>query len=424
MGDTVASLPSVTPFVPVRMYSGETSRAQRQAIMRESTRHHDEYFAQEYGYDPESITAMCEAFTGGRHGFSFLEIERNARAVESAAGRVFRNREAITTSQAAAAISLVIVHQIIDAYAQQPAIFRELAEIETSNGDSEVYPEEFMDDIPVRTGETEPAPESRMGAGVVRIKNYQYTRALVISKRYFDLDKTGQTRRFANEFGSKYPIAQDRAFLLGIFLAGQYQNMTTNGGIIPPTNIAGGLTLAGAAYTAAGVVGIPDGYNPAASQMTPAAIEDALLAPALFTDPYGVEIGTGIEFDTLLCDSIDRFKAKRFVQSNVNPVQLLQGDTTGQAPGAFSDNVLKGEFTVASHPYVRKTRAPLSGKGYPWAMMQKGKSGAVMQIEKEWEVNQEMPLAGKSFDESTLRWRGSGWFGSGLRSGRRIYIAN
>lgn len=411
---------------PVRMYNGTMAPAERAEFLRESFAPFAEDFVDQYGWDADGARKLCEAFSRGASRFSFRRTIESINDREIADGKRIRNREAITTSQSAAAISLIIIHSMMDTYAQTPAIFRELAEVGPSNGDSEVYPESFMDDLPVLTAETEPAPESRMGNAVVRIKNYPYTRALAISKRLFELDKTGMARRWASNFGSKYPIMQDRAFVLGIFRAGQYAQMTTNGGLLPPTNIAGGLTLAGSYASGPGLVGVPDGYTTTAGQLTPQNIENALLAPALFVDPYGVEIGTGVEYDTLLCDSLDRFKAKRFVQSNVNPVQLLAGDTTGQAPGAFTDNVLKGEFTVASSPYIRRTRAPLSGNGFPWAMLQRGQSGIVMQIEKEWDVQQELPNAGLSFDEGTFRWRGEGRFGTGMTPDalRRVFFGN
>jgi hypothetical protein len=407
--------------VVIRMVEGAMSQAEREAFVRESVTPLIAEFAERYRLDEGNVRELCEAYTGRNRRFSFMAIEQGVRVSEGL--RNITAREAITTSQAAAAIGLVVIHQIMDTYTQTPAIFRDLAEIETSNGDSEVYPEEFYDDLPVPTAETEPAPESRMGAGVVRIKNYVYTRALAISKRYFELDKTGQTRRFANAFGSKYPIAQDRAFVNGIFRA--YTGPTNliapyGSGIFPPTNIAGQISQA------AGYVSVPAGYAPKASQVTPQALEDALVAPAYFVDPYGIEIGAAIEFDTWLGDSSDRLKVKRFMQAQYTSViaGAPGSDSTGQQPGVFTDNVLKGEFQIAHSPYVKKTRAPLSGNGYPWACLKAKQFGGVLQDRKPWSVTQENPMAGQSFDARSFRWQGEGEFGTGMRTGRKIYIGN
>ncbi|MBD5603546.1 MAG: hypothetical protein IAI48_00395 [Candidatus Eremiobacteraeota bacterium] len=423
---------------PVSIYDGKRAPHEVQAAVREAMAPIQDDFASYFGWDGEHVRAMCEAFVAGgigKRAFSFTELERQILAREGHEGKPqnrYEAREAITTSQNGAAIGLIVMHAIEQAYEVQPAIFRDLAEVTTSNGESEVYPEEFYDDLPVPTAETEPSPESRMGQRNVRITNYGYTRRLAISKRYFELDKSGMTKRFASNFGKKYPIAQDRAFVNGMFKTGVPANLIQNGGLFPGTNIAGygpgnGFGT-GTAY--GGVTGVPASYNPQASPLTPAAIENALLAPATFVDPYGIEIGAGLEFDTLLVDSLDRYKAKRFVQSNVNPVQLLTtGDpnglvAAGQASGSFTDNVLKGEFTVAHSPYVKKSRAPLSGSGFPWSMFKKGENGFVMQIERDWTTEQEVPNAGDSFTTRSFIWQGEGWFGAGFRTGRLTYFGN
>jgi len=420
---------------PVQLYGG----VRPPQVIREAVREYMEPwqndFAEHYGWDGDSVKQMCEAFVSGKKPFSFVELERSILAREGDGAQLNRyaTREAITTSQNVAAIGLIIMHAIEEAYEVQPAIFRDLAEVTTSNGESEVYPEEFYDDLPVPTAETEPSPESRMGQGNVRIANYGYTRALAISKRYFDLDKSGMTKRFAANFGKKYPIAQDRAFINAAFRTMVPANLIQNGGIFPGTNIAGygGGNGFGSTSSYGAVTGIPAGFTTAASPLTPQAIENGLLAPATFVDPYNVEIGAGLEFDTLLVDSLDRYKAKRFVQSNVNPVMLLTTGTdpnglinAGQAPGSFTDNVLKGEFTVAHSPYVKKTRAPLSGSGFPWMLFKKGANGLIVQIEKDWVVEQEDPKAGKSFDERSYRFQGEGWFGVGWRTGRLAFTGN
>ncbi len=383
--------------------------------------------ADQLNADPAYVRQMCEAFASGNPRFSFEKLRESIDAAAVAAGaKIYRGRETITSSQTSSAISNIVVHTIMSEFAKAPAIYTELAEVTTSNAESEVYLEEYQDDIPVLTGEIEPAPESRSGSREVRLRNYLYTRMLAISKKAFDTDKVGNVRDRATRFGQKAPLVMDRQWVFSVFRTFQYSQMSTSSpnGIVQPTNIAGGLAYAGALYPQAGIVGVPAGFSTAPSALSPASIENALLSPATFVDPYGDETSTGTEFDTLLCDSLDRFKAKRFVGSQINPVQLLANDTTGQSPGAFTSNVLFGEFTVAASPYVRRSRAPLSGSGYPWAMMKRKDNGAKMQILTPWNVEQEASNAGEAWASRIYRWQGKMEFAAGIVNGRKMYVGN
>lgn len=374
-----------------------------------------EEFEEATGFDGHALLedythrGVRTRISGG--GFRYSEVERGIR--EANAGRAMRTVETITSTQMAMTINLTTVHDIYDDYGDWPAVWRDLAEIVPSNAIDEVYPEEWSDDMPIAVAETEPAPEARITGNNIRIRNYEYARELVISKRLFDRDKLGRVRDAANRFGRKYIQAMDKAFVIAFFAAGSPGNLITRGGTIPAVNLAG---MSGYA-----------GFNPSgAGPITPARLEDALTAPALFLDPFNVEIV--VEFDTVFVDSFDRMKTLRFLNSQyTSTLGLAPGaDTTGQAPGTFAENVLRGMLQLAYSPYVKRSRNPLAGagNGFPWAVIDGDDSGAVMQIVHELEVEQEAPNAGRSHEERSYRWQGVVEFGTGMRNARKVYFGN
>lgn len=377
----------------------------------------DQY--EELGFDGRALledyaSTSAAARVGG--GFRFSEIERSLREANATAEAGTRTREAITTSQMASTINLTVTHDIYDDYADWPAVWRDLCEVVNSNSVDEIYPEEWQDDMPVAVAETEPAPESRVVGANIRIRNYEYARELVISKRLFDRDKVGRAKRAAQRFGRRYIQAMDKAFVLGFFKAGALTNLNTlPNGTIPKTNLAGQSGIAG--------------FNPSgAGPITPQRLEDALTAPAFFVDPFNYEIV--VDFDTVFVDSFDRLKTLRYLNSQYTSVQTAYapgGDTVGQTAGAFSENVLRGQLKIAFSPYVKKARNPLAGagNGFPWATLEAGAdSGAIMQVVHELEIEQEAPNAGKSHEERSYRWQGTVEFGTGVRNARLIYFGN
>lgn len=374
-----------------------------------------EAFVQTYEWDADHARSLLESWRQPdgtvSPDFSFATLSREiARIAESQAGTGFGarlTREAITTSQTAAAINLVVVNTIFNDYGEAPAIYQDLAELENSNGEDELYPEEWADDMPVPVAETQPAPESRISAGVIRIRNYVYARALAISKRYFDRDKTGQVRRAAANFGRKYKKAMDKSFVVAFFRAGTVANLIANGGTLPATNLAG--------HNGYGTY-----YNPTAGPVNPDRLEAALTAPAQFTDPYGNLLE--VDMNTVFVDTFDRMRVKRYLTSQYTANQPPT-DLGGQAAGPFSDNPLRDEFQIAYSPYVKMARQPVSGTGFPWATLE-AKRGAVMQIVQDLQVTQEQPLAGKSFDERSYRWLAEAEWGTGVRNARLIYYGN
>ena len=402
----------------VTILSGVLPQAVRERQLERRFNPVIESFIERYEWAPEHARELIESFRAGDPDFSFSGLMRAiAKISEAQTARLGKGpvasvtRETITSSQTVAAINMIVTNTIFNDYGDQSAIYQDLAEIEVSNGDSELYPEEWADDMPVPVAETEPAPETRIGSGVIRIQNYVYARALAISKRYFDKDKTGQVRRVAANFGKKYKKAMDKSFVTAFFRAGTVANLIANGGYIPSTNIAGqnAYTVGGSTY-----------YNPSAGPVSPDRLEAALTAPAQFSDPYGNLIE--VDMNTVFVDTFDRMRVKRYLTSQYTPNQPTV-DVGGQAAGTFAENPLRDEFQIAFSPYVKQARAPISGTGFPWATLE-AKRGAVMQIVQDLQVLQEAALAGKSFDERSYRWTCSAEWGTGVRNARLLYFGN
>lgn len=401
----------------VRLLTGRPDLDRARELIEALHEPYIEQYEHETGFDGHALLedyGSTAASARVRGGFRYSTIERSLRESAAEGGSVpIRTQEAITTSQMAATVNLTVTRDIYSDYGTWPAVWRDLAEIEQSNSLDEIYPEEWSDDMPVRVAETEPAPESRAVGGNIRIRNYEYARELVISKRLFDRDQVGRAKRTAANFGRKYIQAMDKAFVFGLFRAGQLSNLLTRGGTIPATNLAGQSGIAGFNTTGAGPI-------------TPARLEDALTAPAFFVDPFNIEIV--VDFNTVFVDTFDRMKTMRFLNSQ--HTSTLTGaagsDATGQAAGPFTDNVLRGMLQVAYSPYVKKSRNPLAGagQGFPWAVMDKNDSGVVMQIVHELEIEQEAPNAGKSHEERSYRWQGVVEFGTGVRNARKLFFGN
>lgn len=358
----------------------------------------------EHGFDIDPIFKAMES--GER--VSYNAIERSFR--EQA--RALRLSEAITSTQMAITINLTMMHEIVDEYADWPALYRDLAELHTSNSIDEVWPEEWSDDIPIAVAETEPAPESRVAGGQVRIRNYEYARVLVIAKRLFDRDKMGIAKDAARKFGRKFEIAKDQAWLNALFRAGALNNLGNAAGMIPASNLAGQTTQ----------------MTTTPGPVTPQRLEDALTAPAYITDPFNNPLV--VDFNTVVVDSFDRLKTQRYLNSQYTANQVQTDTIAGQNAGPFSDNVLRGAMTLAYSPLVKRTRGPLktdgasaAANGLPWATMEKGR-GPILQTVHDLEVDMENPNSGKSFDERSYRWQALVEFGVGVRNARLVYYGN
>jgi hypothetical protein len=354
-------------------------------------------YQHDHGID---ASVILKAFESGK--FSYSATKRSLME----AGRAQRLTEAILTSQMSDTIALTMMNAIVDDFVQFVPIYKGLAEESTSNALDELYPEEWTDDMPIRVGETEEAPESRVIGGNLRIRNYEYARELAIPKRLFDRDKMGQAKRAASEFGKKFEQVKDKAWVWSLIRAGNTSNLGLAIGQVPPSNMAGQTTS----------------FTTTAGPITPQRIEDALTAPAYFVDPFNNVLT--VEFDTVLVDSFDRFKTMRFVDSIYTSTAVPAAtDMTAQTAGPFSNNVLKGAVTVAASQFVKSARAQLGSSGYPWVLMQAGR-GAIMQTVHDLEVEQEAPNAGKSHDQRSYRWQAVIEFGTGVRSPRVFFWGN
>lgn len=360
-----------------------------------------ESFGLENGIDGQAI---LESFRKGK--FSYAAVERDLRA-HNRAGNT-RLAEAITTSQMANTISLTMINEIVDDYTAYVPTYKGLAEEHTSNSLDELYPEEWEDSMPVSVGETEEAPESRIAGGQVRIRNYEFARTLVISKKLFDRDKMGQAKSAARKFGKNFEQIKDKTWIFAFFRAGTVANIGRGTGQVPVSNLAGQTT----------------GMTTSPGPITPQRLEDALTAPAFFVDPYNNIIT--VEMDTVLVDSFDRFKTMRFLDSLYNPVGVpAAADNTNITAGPFTNNILKGMLNVKWSPFVKQSRVPLAGagNGLPWATLQAGR-GPVMQTVHDLEVDQEAANSGKSFDERSYRWQATVEFGAGVKNPRLIFWGN
>ncbi len=338
-------------------------------------------FKEHYGYDMLPEIA--------KPGFSLREARRQLR-------ERFKLSEAVTTSQLFALTTGLVTQDLSNAYQIVPTVYRKLAKIVPSTKAEETYFPLQRADIPVPVGETEAAPESRLGGVLTRIANHKFARVIVMSQEMEQDDQTGQIRDQANGIGEGMGYAEEQWWVSQLFAAYVAANIRSSGGIIPPMCIAG---------QAPSNYGGPTCTAGAVSQ---ANIENLFTAADYVTDLEGnfalVQINAG------LFASADKIAVKRIMQSVYMP--STPSASAGVVGGIFSDNVLKGEFETYFTPFIVRARAGIAS-GNPWGLGEAGKIGA-FQDRTPLEVRMEDPNAGKSFDEDTVRIKTKRRFGAGV----------
>jgi hypothetical protein len=142
--------------------------------------------------------------------------------------------ETITTTSVYSSLDVATQQDVFDDYAAYPAIYESIAEIQQSNSDEELYPEDWTDDLPAQVSELEEAPQARISGIEYRIRNHTYARMLSISKDAFDNDQRGRIKRRASQFAQNYKKVIDRTFIYTMF-----RQLTTSNTFMPSTNILG-----------------------------------------------------------------------------------------------------------------------------------------------------------------------------------------
>jgi hypothetical protein len=349
-------------------------------------------FQNEFGYDPLPVIKQP--------GFSIAGVGRQLR-------EKYKLTEAITTSQLFSLTKITTIAGMTDAYKLAVTSYRNLAQVTTSKSAEETYFPLQRGDIPVPVGETEAAPESRLGGVMTRIKNYKFARVLVYSEDLAADDQTGQLATQAGQIGEAMSYAEEQWWIVTLFATYQVANLRSAGGIVPSMNIAGsgGTTYGGPVCTA--------------GPLTQPNLENLYGASGYVTD---IEGNFALVMpDTLLVAWADRLTAKKLLNSMYNPATPPAGNqATG---GIFSENPMKGELTISASPFLMRARAGIDGANRPWALLQSGR-GHVFQERTPLTVVTEAPNAGKSFDEDSVRTKVKRRFGAGTVLPEFIMVGN
>jgi hypothetical protein len=349
-------------------------------------------FTEQFGYDPLPILKQP--------GFSIASVGKQLR-------EKYKLTETITTSQLFALTKITTIAGMTDAYKLAATTYRNLAQVTTSKSAEETYFPLQRGDIPVPVGETEAAPESRLGGVLTRVKNYKFARVLVYSNDLADDDQTGQLTTQAGQIGEAMSYAEEQWWIVTLFATYAIANLRGAGGIVPPMNIAG---QAPANY---------GGPVCTVGPLTQPNLENLYGASGYITDIEGNF--ALVMVDTLLVAWADRLTAKKLLNSMYNPATPPAGaQATG---GIFSENPMKGELEISASPFIMRARTGLDGVNRPWALLQSGR-GHIFQERTPLSVVTEAPNAGKSFDEDSTRTKVKRRFGAGTVLPEFILVGN
>lgn len=361
-----------------------------------------ESYKRDYGYDPAEVWDQADK-RGAR--FKFSEV---SRWVREGCGSGQRLSESTSEDQLGALVRFGVIRNSVEYYKLAKAVYRALAEMHTSNSMEETYDPLNRTEIPVEVGENETPPDSKLAGRAVVIRNRRFARMIGVSKQLYADDKTGQVRKRATEVGDGMVYAED--ILWTTATIGAYagtSNLIANGGVIPPTNVAGQATLDGQSTT----------YGPVNQQR----LEDGYTAAAYISDLLGNFFV--VNFDSLFIPKVWEITALKLLQSFLNPTNPGASPTAGSVTGLMAKNVMEGRLTIYASRFINRVRTGLDGSTPPWMLMERGK-GFVFQRRTGMSMVMESPNVGKSLETNQYRYLTEARFGAGVVEPRFGYWGN
>jgi Mu-like prophage major head subunit gpT len=338
-----------------------------------------ERFEREYGMDPQDVWDQQDEW-----GFSLLQIK------ESIDSQVLR--EAVAETMFGNLVRYGVSKALLDNYALVETIYKDIAFINPSKGFEEWYGPVFRGDIPVGVNPGQPLPEGRLMGTQTTIRNKRYGRALTIERELIEDDQTGQIMRRAQSYGDSMAYAEEAACIIALFAASA---------TAPAQNVAG--QAANTTAAALGQIPLENGW-------TALALAVDGLGNLMLAKPNAMVVGVQ-----------DEITAKKLLQAAFQP--SFPTGTAGTIGYFQTPNILKDMFTIYATAFVSKARATISGQGFPWVIMEKGKS-LVFQPRTPLTVEQEAPNAGVSLFQYQYRWAVQRRFGVGVPEPRFCFWGN
>ena len=320
-----------------------------------------------------------------------------------------RKREA-TPSSALGQLLRADTQRIADGWFQDPAndekSFTVIPAQGSSNKAEEFYNPLHSAVIQSETAQGAPYTEGQVVGEDIVIPNRKFMGGESFTRELFDDDKTGQIRDRQRKLAEAMTRTVEVYFALAYPGAGGTFGAVNGVGLVVgadpwptlPTSLNQfGNTVTGI-FTVAGPNGLGNRVAVFGQLSTPLLKEVQDLADQM-VDRQGNIVA--VQPDTLFISTKDKINAKVIAHSASYPtVQGLSGETfntatSGIAPSGFAMNPWQGAFKIVVNRYLA---------AWSCYYVQAGR-GFVYQVRDGFEVAQEAPLSGKSFDTDAIRLR-------------------
>lgn len=271
-----------------------------------------------------------------------------------------------------------------------------------SNKRQEFYNPLHTAQVQSRTPELTPYGESTVKGEDIPLVNEAFTGGESFSRQLFDDDLTGQIR------GRQQDLAEAAIRTLEIYFAFRF---LASGGTFGPLQVTASnwpnlrtsvnqnnSTLSGV-FTTDTATGLGNRLG-TFTQLSVPGLKEAVDLLERMKDLQGNLLG--LSPDTLFISTKDRINASIMANSQYYPAAPGRGgENTAVAPGvasgffggAFSQNPFVGAYNVVVNRYLT---------AWAWALGMAGR-GIVFQMRDPIEVQQEVPMAGKSYELSAIR---------------------